>query len=132
MTNSANVVRTILGRHDWNFPRPYGKPDRGYDHAGFVLDHLRQRSRIIVSVEDAPEEIGGGRWAHASMSHQDRVPDYEEMCLLHAAVWGSEGWSYEVHAPRAEHVNINETVLHLWGREDGAPVLPDFGFRGTI
>lgn len=131
MTNSANVVRTLLGRTDWNIARPYGHKGN-LNHVGFVIDHLRQKTRIIVSTEDAPEEIGGGRWTHASMSHQDRVPDYTEMCLLHAAVWGKDGWSYEVHAPIADHVNINETVLHLWGREDGTPVLPNFGFKGTV
>jgi hypothetical protein len=35
-------------------------------------------------------------------------------------------------APPAEHVNIHERALHLWGRVDGSPVMPNFGVYGTI
>jgi hypothetical protein len=37
-----------------------------------------------------------------------------------------------VFAPPSEHVNIHDHALHLWGRLDGARVLPDFGRFGTI
>ena len=43
-----------------------------------------------------------------------------------------EGWAYQVFAPPWAHINIHPNALHLWGRLDGANVLPDFGSWGTI
>jgi hypothetical protein len=53
------------------------------------------------------------------------VPDYADLKLLHTAVF-ADGWAYQVFAPPVKHVNIHEHVLHLFGRLDGSPVLPDF------
>jgi hypothetical protein len=38
------------------------------------------------------------------------------------------GWAYSVWAPRHEHVNEHDYVLHLFGPTDGLPRLPDFTF----
>lgn len=62
---------------------------------------------------------------HASMTRRGRVPSYDDLCRLHRAVWGDTGWSYQVFAPPAAHVNIHEHALHLWGRLDGEPLMPD-------
>ena len=69
---------------------------------------------------------------HASRTGQDRVPTYDELIQLHHAVWGERGYSYQVQAPVDRHVNIHPHALHLWGRADGARVLPDFGKWGSI
>jgi hypothetical protein len=50
---------------------------------------------------------------------------------LHSAVFG-EGHAYQVFVPTSEHINLKENVLHLWGKADGTPALPDFGRFGTI
>lgn len=112
-------LRRVMGLGIWGVPRRFG-PD------GWVMDHLFQRSRVIVS----KSTISNGddtEWTHASMSHRDSVPTYEEMCQLHLAVWGGTGWAYHLFAPRKDHININANVLHLWGRADGKEVLPNFG-----
>lgn len=116
------LIRQRLGRKQWGVPERFG-PD------GWKFDHLHQPSRIIVSV--APQD-DGVEWIHASMSHDNggRIPTYEDLLDLHHAVFGA-GWAYHVFAPRTEHVNIHE-VLHLWGRLDGEPALPNFGRFGTI
>lgn len=94
-------------------------------------------TRIIVSVApygdaEVPEATQDApMWVHASMHHHHRVPTYDELSVLHTAVYG-DGWAYTVFAPPDEHVNIHEHVLHLWGRLDGSRVLPNFGFAGTI
>jgi hypothetical protein len=42
-------------------------------------------------------------------------------------------WAYQVFAPPADHINLHNFALHLWGRLDGKPVLPDFTFgTGSI
>ncbi len=114
-------LRRVLGREDWCPPQPFG-PD------GWKMMHRNGTSSVIVSA--AP--FDDAWYVHASMSHRDRLPSYDELKLLHQAAFG-DGWAYQVFAPPADHVNIHAYALHLWGRADGAPVLPDFTCgMGTI
>jgi hypothetical protein len=78
-------------------------------------------------------EPDGVVWLHASMSYQDTkdMPTYDDLKLLHKAAF-DEGYSYQAFVPTDEHISIRDNVLHLWGKEDGTPALPDFGRFGTI
>lgn len=86
-------------------------------------------ARIIVTGDHQSD--ANANWIHASISYTDHIPDYEDLKLLHAAVFNG-GWAYQVFAPPSEHINIHANVLHLFGRVDGARVLPDFGRFGSI
>lgn len=114
-------ARLILGRDRWQRPTEHG-PD------GWRMLSITGRASVVISCA----EFDGVEWIHASMTGPDRVPTYDEMRLLHRAVWGDGGYAYEIHAPKTQHVNIHEHALHLWGRRDGRPVLPEFGALGTI
>lgn len=116
MATSVNAlqIRRVLGRGNWTTPVPFG-PD------GWTLVELNGYASVIVTVADAD----GEEWIHASFARDDRMPTYADLKLLHAAVFG-DGWAYQVFAPPSDHVNIHEYALHLWGRLDGAPVLPNF------
>jgi hypothetical protein len=71
-------------------------------------------------------------WVHASMTGAEDVPTYAELGILRQAVYG-DGWAYQVFAPADQHVNIHQRALHLFGRLDGKPALPDFTFgSGSI
>lgn len=109
-------IRRRLGRGDWSTPTPFG-PD------GWRYVELAGRSSVIVSC--AP--CDGDDWVHASIARPDRMPDYADLTLLHAAVFG-DGWAYQVFAPPSDHVNIHERALHLFGKLDGSPALPDFTY----
>lgn len=86
---------------------------------------------IIVSFD--PDSDDGIPWLHASISHlsENLLPSYSDLKQMARAVW-PDGYCHQVFAPEADHVNIRSNVLHLWGRFDGARVLPDFGRLGTI
>jgi hypothetical protein len=98
--------------------------------------HPRGRTlSVIVSSAPHPDVDGVEReWIHASMAgHPEGImPTYEDLATLHRAVFGRRRWSYQVFAADSRHVNIRANALHLWGRADGANVLPDFGRMGTI
>lgn len=83
--------------------------------------------RIIVS--SAPYktlgEVHEVEWIHASVSRKNFLPDYADLVMLHRVVFRNN-WAYQVFAPREKHVNIHKFALHLWGREDGKPQVPDF------
>lgn len=116
-------LRRVMGRQLWHAPEPFG-PD------GWQMVRALQaepRSSVIVTCSDQDD---GREWIHASLAHPARVPSYDELVRLHRAAFS--GWAYQVFAPGAEHVNIHEYALHLWGLADGSPALPNFGRFGTI
>ncbi len=110
-------IRRRLGRTSWGPPVPFG-PD------GWRYTHTSGDGHIIVTVDNY---VSGHEWVHASRSRPDTIPTYDDLTYLYAAVF-VDGWAYQVFAPPAEHVNIHERALHLFGRLDGAPALPDFTY----
>jgi hypothetical protein len=110
----------LLGRDDWLAPVEFG-PD------GWSFTHARSEGSVIVSVAD----FNGADWVHASIARTGQMPTYDDLCKLHRAVFGT-GYAYQVFAPPADHINIHEYALHLWGRADGAAALPNFGVSGSI
>lgn len=70
-------------------------------------------------------------WVHASISHSDRMPSYEDLTMVYNAVF-NDGWAFQIFAPAAHHVNIHANALHLWGRTDGKNQLPTFSEFGSI
>ena len=113
-------LRRVFGRDEWEPPQRYG-PD------GWSMRNRDRTSSVIVSVA----YHDGAEWIHASIAHVGRMPDYADLTTLHRAVFGDR-WAYQVFAPRSAHVNIHETALHIWGRVDGQPALPNFGAEGSI
>lgn len=109
-------IRRLLGRGDWSTPVRFG-PD------GWRFQHLDGDASVIITCAPAGEDSAD--WVHASIARTDRMPSYRDLKLLHAAVFG-DGWAYQVFAPPSDHVNIHEHALHLFGRLDGRPALPDF------
>jgi hypothetical protein len=114
-------IRKRLGRDLWASPDEFG-PD-GWTYVA----RAPYEGRVIVTAWDHDTV----EWVHASMSHPDLMPTYDDLKRLHEAVW-PDGFAYQMFVPSSEHVNIHEHALHLWGRLDGARVLPDFGFIGSI
>lgn len=98
---------------------------------GFAYDFARDDARIIVTLGAAGVDDRDDR-VHASISRPDQMPSYEDLVMLHHAVWGDDGYAYQVFAPRRVHVNIHPNALHLWGLLDGSPELPEFGMHGSI
>lgn len=108
------------------------RPAKPYGDEGWIIDDVLGTQRIIVSYHGVWD---GAEWVHASISNREAdrgLPGWADTSYLHRAVWGEGGWSYEVHPPQANHVNIHPRALHLWGRLDGKPALPDFAPNGTI
>lgn len=116
-------LRLILGRKRWGVPEEFGCC--GWLVHGIAGGH---RSTIRVTGDHHSDSVN---WIHASIGQYGHMPTYEDMQLLHRAVF-RKGWAYEVFAPPTDHVNIHNFVRHLWGRADGGRALPDFGRFGTI
>ena len=105
---------------------------QGYGPSGvawIVIMSDGRKGSIIVTQSDQPGDAT--EYLHASIA-LDSMPTYADLALLHHAVYGRKRWAYLVFAPLREHVDIHEFALHLWGRADGAPMMPNFGQHGTI
>lgn len=113
---NALAIRGRLRRDDYCAPYPLGGDSWVFDN----FDGLR---RIIVSHDPIAEP--GVDWVHASISHREHMPTYADLKRMHDAVF-RDGWAYQVFAPPSDHINLHEFCLHLFGRLDGKPVLPDF------
>lgn len=129
-------IRRTLGRELWGPPSPFGPT--GWRFQQREQGGLREIVAEVL-VSQAPQPMPGleatdhTEWIHASMVRAaPALPSYEDLCQLKLAVWGPEGEAYQVFARASRHVNIHAGALHLWGRADGRPVLPDFGAGGTI
>lgn len=116
----ALQLRRVLDRRAWQPPEPFG-PD------GWRLVAFDRLASVIVTQADFDDT----EWRHASIARHV-MPSYEDLVLLQNAAWPDGGYAYQVFAPAERHVNIHEHALHLWGRADGANVLPDFAFAGSI
>jgi hypothetical protein len=112
---NALLVRRLLDREDWAAPTPFG-PN------GWLFNHLNGNGSIVMTCHTHDD---GDEWIHASIAWADHMPTYTDLTLLHRAVFGDR-WAYQIFAPTAEHVNIHNYALHLWGRHDGKPGLPNF------
>jgi hypothetical protein len=118
-TINALNLRRALGRREWLPPRPFGDD-------GWSIVRADRTGSVIASAAD----FDGTTWIHASIA-RDEMPTYDDLVQLHTAVFG-DGYAYQVFAPPSQHVNIHQHALHLWGRADGKPSMPEFGAGGTI
>jgi anaerobic selenocysteine-containing dehydrogenase len=122
----ALKIRARLGRKVWAPPVVWGEGWQFYANDGRKL-FVTWWPRSIDTDYDY-----GCDWIHASISGaMGTMPRYEDLKLMHAAVF-NDGHAYQIFVPPAEHINTTVNVLHLWGRADGQPVLPNFGRFGDI
>ena len=113
---AERVGALLPGRFKWESFGPDG------------IAGVERATTVIITVA---EHDDGVEWVHASVAKPDRLPSYHDLVALHKALW-PDGFAYQVFASEERHVSIHNHALHLWGRRDGANVLPDFGAAGSI
>jgi len=110
----------------WAVPVPFG-PDGWLYRLPQIDETDRSHRTLIVTCAPHydPEPPNTLReWVHASLAGPVD-PSYRELTIVKSAVF-RDGHAYMVMVPVAEHVNISEHALHLYGRLDGSPALPTF------
>lgn len=78
----------------------------GDRHGAFQIDALR----IITS----PACKASDWWEHVSVSLEDRIPTWVEMCRVKDLFWMETECVVQFHPPKSDYVNIHPNVLHLW------------------
>lgn len=120
LLEGLNVLHENLGSKVW-------APPVIDDVGKIIIDNRLGQGMIIITIE--PHD--GNIWIHASMSRKGHLPSYADLKLLHKAVF-EDRWAYQVFAPIEHHINIHPYVLHLYGRADGKPGLPNFVLTDPI
>jgi hypothetical protein len=71
---------------------------------------------IVVAPASEWEKDGmtGPAWDHVSVSREDRVPTWEDMCWVKDWFFEEEECVVQYHPPKKDYVNNNPRVLHLW------------------
>lgn len=95
------------------------------DDVNVFYQHRGMRLAAGLSCEI---ENDGRAWLHLSVSHRDRIPNWNELSKAKQDFLGDIE-AYQVMPPKARYVNIDPRVLNLYAPLNG-PVLPDFT-RGT-
>src|SRR5258708_31084408 len=121
-------MRSRLGAHHRLGP---GRPP-GHGPAGVGIRLYSSSAVCNGSVIVSQAERDGTEWIHASIAREQFMPSYADLVILKQVVFGPDRYAYHVFPPATQHGNIHERALHLWGRADGKPQLPEFACDGTI
>lgn len=60
----------------------------------------------------------GGGWDHVSVSHPNRCPTWEEMCIIKDIFFREDECCVEYHPANKNYVNIHAYCLHIWKPQD--------------
>lgn len=103
--------------------RKYGR------HKGEIWFFHANGLRVCVDYATKPDGLA---WVHVSFSRADKLPSYDDMCLVKRDMIGASRWAIQYLAAEENHVNIHQYCLHLWYCPDNN-VVPDFsGGGGSI
>ncbi len=86
---------------------------------------LRQTDGGLRVIVDCEQKEDGHEWIHVSCSRKSWTPTHEDMALVKRDFIGNR-YAYSVWPKEEFYVNIHAHCLHLWAREDGSRVLPEF------
>ena len=113
--------------------RQYWKQMGDWGPLGKVYEHTKIPLRVIVTVPEQGfiDDYGGEEWVHVSVSHQTRLPTYDEMKEVKRCFIGDHREAYSIWPKARVHVNVASKALHLWHRADRDPI-PTFGEQGLI
>lgn len=82
-------------------------------------------SRKLGVIVSGQTEQDDKRWIHVSVSHRDRLPNWEELVLVRDQFLGKEARCLHLVSKASQHVNIHPYCMHIWHCVDGDG-LPDF------
>lgn len=56
----------------------------------------------------------GRGWEHVSVSLENRIPTWTEMCKIKNIFWDKDDCVIQYHPAEKDYVNIASNCLHLW------------------
>jgi hypothetical protein len=63
-------------------------------------------------------------WEHVSVSKENGVPWWKEMCFVKDLFWDDDDLVVQFHPAKKDYVNIAKNCLHLWRYCGEMPIPP--------
>lgn len=95
------------------------------DNGAFMV-HLVNGSSVAVIAST------GEGWEHVSVSLQNRVPTWAEMCSVKRLFWDDEDCVVQYHPPKSEYVDYHPYCLHMWRSLDAEMPRPPTWMVGPM
>lgn len=98
----------------------------GHMAGQFIIPGAVSKWDLFCMVHDGREDdgtpIASEPWEHVSVTarlqhggyKKARIPFYEEMRYVKSIFWEPHEVVMELHVAESDHVNMTDTVLHLW------------------
>jgi len=65
---------------------------------------------LFSTMEQHPD----GLWKHASISHPNRYPTWDEILDVRYTFFGEQEEVMQVLPPKSEYINVHKNCFHLW------------------
>lgn len=105
------------------------------------IEEIRKNKRLLIRIEGLDGGIGyvylpiskkslavifswGGGWDHVSVSHKNKVPSWEEMCMVKDIFFDEEECVIQYHPPKSQYINNHPYCLHLWRPQNKEVLMP--------
>jgi hypothetical protein len=89
---------------------PFTSKESDGPNGHFIIPSKYSRLFVIAS--------NGGGWehvsAHAMKDGKQRIPTWDDMCLLKSLFWEKDEVVIQYHPPEKQYINVHKYVLHLW------------------
>jgi hypothetical protein len=82
---------------------------------------------IPSPIDNAPMRViasDGYGWDHVSISRTTRCPNWPEMSHVKSLFFRDDEYAFQLHPPKADHINFHPYCLHLWRPQTGELALP--------
>lgn len=90
-------------------------PENGFN-GFFVIKNGFHKLRVIIS-----DQLG---WDHVSVSMKNRMPSWDDMCLVKYLCFDSDETVVQFHPKHSEYINFHPYTLHLWRKHGAEYELP--------
>lgn len=91
----------------WRVNKGIMASDASYGNQGAFYVPIGKELFIVIASNEMD-------WEHVSVSHHERCPTWDEMCIIKSIFWDDEDAVVQFHPPKSEYVNIHPNCLHLW------------------
>lgn len=68
--------------------------------------------KLFITAHAAEHSLEG--WEHGAVELKNRIPTWDEMCLVKSLLWEDEDCVIQFHPPKSVYVNARPFMLHLW------------------
>jgi hypothetical protein len=91
-----------------------GESPAGEMYGFFVFDAKDAIAVMSSGEADNDPTVYASDWEHISVARANRIPSWDDMKRMKELFWDDDECVVQFHPPKADYVNIQPYVLHIW------------------